>query len=303
MSSTQGKYNIKAVSTMLGIQSGTLRAWERRYKMIRPTRNEAGHRLYTDEHIKVLKWLIDKVNRGFTISQAVSLLENNQNAQSNVEEENVSSKESHVEALSDELLDALLQFNEREAQMKLDHAFSIFSPEKVAIDVVGPILVKIGDLWEANDISSVHEHFASNFLRSRLGMMLISMPVNHMQPKAVCVCGPNEKHELGILIYSLYLKRQGYDVVYLGQSIAPGDVEVIVNELQPKYLFMSCTMKKNIPATVHIADALKERYPDLAIGLGGYALDTLPPKDKDPIQPYIIGSNSSDWSEWLSNHS
>ncbi|MCD5323021.1 MULTISPECIES: MerR family transcriptional regulator [Pontibacillus] len=303
MSSTQGKYNIKAVSTMLGIQSGTLRAWERRYKMIRPTRNEAGHRLYTDEHIKVLKWLIDKVNRGFTISQAVSLLESNQSQQTTISEENTTTNESHVESVSDELLDALLRFNEREAQMKLDHAFSLFTPEKVAIDIVGPILVKIGDLWESNEISSVHEHFASNFLRSRLGMMLVSMPANHMQPKAVCVCGPNERHELGILIFSLYLKRQGYDVVYLGQSIAPGDVEVIVNELKPKYLFLSCTMKKNIPSTVHIADALKERYPDLEIGLGGFALDTLPHKDKEPVKPYIIGSTSTEWEEWLSNHS
>ena len=66
----EGKYNIKAVSTMTGIQPGTLRAWERRYEILEPVRNEAGHRLYTDEHIRKLKWLSDKVQQGFTISQA-----------------------------------------------------------------------------------------------------------------------------------------------------------------------------------------------------------------------------------------
>ncbi len=71
--SLEGKYNLKAISQMLGIQAGTLRAWERRYQIIAPVRNEAGHRLYTEEHVKIIKWLLVKVNNGFTISQAVHL--------------------------------------------------------------------------------------------------------------------------------------------------------------------------------------------------------------------------------------
>lgn len=65
MATEEGKYNIKAVSKMLGIQPGTLRAWERRYQIVAPKRNESGHRLYTEEHIKVLKWLIRKVDQVF----------------------------------------------------------------------------------------------------------------------------------------------------------------------------------------------------------------------------------------------
>jgi len=300
MASTQGKYNIKAVSNMLGIQPGTLRAWERRYKMIRPNRNEAGHRLYTDEHIKILKWLIDKVNRGFTISQAVSLLENNQNHLASTEQ-NESAPQDQIESFSEEILEALLSFNEQEAHKKLDYVFSIYSPEKVAIEIIGPSLVKIGQLWEENQITSAHEHFATNFLRSRIGMMLISLPTDQFLPKAICVCGPNEKHELGLLIFTLFLKRKGYDVIYLGQSIAPSDVDVIIEEVEPKYLFMSCTMKKNIPVTVDLAKALQETFPNLNIGLGGYAYDMLPDEEKQRIAPFIVGGNKQEWEEWLEN--
>ncbi len=300
MASTQGKYNIKAVSNLLGIQPGTLRAWERRYKMIRPARNEAGHRLYTDDHIKVLKWLIDKVNRGFTISQAVSLLENNQSQVSTSEEEESSSLD-HIDSLSEEILEALLSFNEQEAHKQLDYAFSIFSPEKVAIDILGPSLIKIGHMWEENQITSAHEHFATHFLRSRIGMMLISLPTDQLLPKAVCVCGPNEKHELGLLIFTLFLKRKGYDVIYLGQSIAPNDVDVILDEVQPKYLFMSCTMKKNIPVTVDLAKTLQDSFPNLKIGLGGYAYDTLPEEERQEIKPFIVGGSKQEWEDWLEN--
>ncbi|KGX92191.1 MerR family transcriptional regulator [Pontibacillus halophilus JSM 076056 = DSM 19796] len=303
MSSQQGKYNIKALCNMLGIQAGTLRAWERRYQIIRPQRNSAGHRVYTEEHVKVLKWLMDKVDKGFTISQAVSLLENqNTDQREDESEEEQFETRTHQQQISYKLQKALLSFDEKLAHSQLDYAFSIFTPEKVAIEVIGPILVDIGTLWERNEISSAHEHFATNFLRSRVGMMLISLPSDQTLPKAICVCGPNEKHELGLLIFALFLKRKGYEVIYLGQSLAPGDAHVVIDEVQPKYLFMSCTLKKNIPTTVSLAKALKEKFPTLDIGLGGYAYDSLPKEEKLRLKPFLLGTNRQEWEEWLATH-
>lgn len=296
MATTKAKYNIKAVSQMLGIQPGTLRAWERRYRMIRPSRNEAGHRLYTDEHIRILKWLMEKVDKGFTISQAVSLLESNEDAVTHNEH---SENRTQLDKIGDQLLDSLLSFNENDAQRHLDHAFSLFTPETVAIDIIGPILVKIGDLWEENKITSAHEHFASQFIRSRIGMMLLSIPSDSMLPKALLVCGPNERHELGLLIFALFLKRKGYDVIYLGQSIAGGDIDIVINEIDPAYMFMSCTLKKNIPITIRLAEALQREFPSLKIGLGGYAYDRLSELDKKRIQPFIVGNSKRAWEQWL----
>ncbi|KHE67159.1 MerR family transcriptional regulator [Halobacillus sp. BBL2006] len=296
MATTKPKYNIKAVSQILGIQPGTLRAWERRYQMIRPSRNEAGHRLYSDEHLKILKWLMEKVNKGFTISQAVSLLESNQET---ITETDTSSQSSQLDKITEELLDQLLSFNEHEAQRKLDHAFTLFTPETVAIDIIGPLLVKVGDLWEKNQITSAHEHFASHFIRSRIGMMLLSVPSDSILPKALLVCGPNERHELGLLIFALYLKRKGYDVIYLGQSIAGGDIDIVIEEVDPTYMFMSCTLKKNIPITVRLAESLQKQFPELKVGLGGYAYDRLSELDKKRIEPFIVGNTRKDWEEWL----
>lgn len=296
MATTKAKYNIKAVSQMLGIQPGTLRAWERRYKMIRPSRNEAGHRLYTDDHIRILKWLMEKVNKGFTISQAVSLLESNEDV---VTDDSHLESKSQLDKIGEDLLNSLLSFEEYAAQRHLDHAFSLFTPETVAIDIIGPILVKIGDLWEENRITSAHEHFASQFIRTRIGMMLLSIPTEGMLPKALLVCGPNERHELGLLIFALFLKRKGYDVIYLGQSIAGGDIDVVIEEIDPTYMFMSCTLKKNIPITVRLAESLHTQFPDLKIGLGGYAYDRLSEVDKKRIHPFIVGNSKKSWEQWL----
>lgn len=302
MSKNEGKYNIKAASKMLGIQPGTLRAWERRYQMIAPVRNDSGHRLYTEEHIKILKWLIQKVNKGFTISQAVSLLDKNQQALLETDGGDSTANSDLSKDLLEELLKALLEFDEGRAHEIMDKIFSLYSVEKVLIDILGTLLVKVGDLWENAEISSAHEHFASAFLRSRIGMILHGLPVNGFLPKTVSVCGPGEWHELGLLIYTLFVRRKGFDTIYLGTSIADNDIHIVLKEINPKFLFLSCTLSINLPKTLEMVDDLHRDYPDLIIGLGGSAVDRMPQHKQTEYQEFLIGNTIKEWEDWLKQH-
>ncbi|WLR53127.1 MerR family transcriptional regulator [Bacillus tianshenii] len=297
MVAEEGKYNIKAVSKILGVQAGTLRAWERRYQIIAPKRNEAGHRLYTERHVRILRWLVDKVNQGFTISQAVSLLESNGMDENTGFAEEL--KGNRLLIAADELTDALLQFNERRAREILNYAFSIFSLEQVMINVLGSVLLKIGDLWENGKTTTAHEHFASAFLRSQIGSVFQSMPVDPVLPKAVAVCGPNEEHELGLFIFTLFLRRKGYDVLYLGTSIAEDDIYTVLDQVEPRYLFMSCTLSENAPKALQTAVSLKKVYPKLSIGIGGHAIESLDNDAKQKHAEFIIGTTKQDWEDWL----
>ncbi|WP_404442564.1 MerR family transcriptional regulator [Sutcliffiella horikoshii] len=299
MANNEGKYNIKAASKMLGIQPGTLRAWERRYQIIAPVRNESGHRLYTEEHIKILKWLIQRVNKGFTISQAVSLLEKNNQAILESDSPQHTDQQDLSTDLLNQLLEALLEFNEGQAHELMDKIFSLYSVEKVLIDILGTLLVKVGDMWENDEISSAHEHFASAFLRSRIGMILHGLPVNGFLPKTVSVCGPGEWHELGLLIYTLFVRRKGFETIYLGTSIADDDIHVVLKEVQPKFLFLSCTLSVNLPKTLEMVKDLKEQYPELMIGLGGTAVDKMPENKKSEYADHLIGNSMKQWEDWL----
>ncbi|APH04570.1 MerR family transcriptional regulator [Bacillus weihaiensis] len=300
MSNQEGKYNIKAVSKMLGIQAGTLRAWERRYNMIAPIRNESGHRLYSEEHIKILKWLLNKVNKGFTISQAVNLLETNQVSYNENKDFPLKEEEQDRSVdLMDELLHALLSFDENEAHELLNRAFSLYSVDKVVIEILGNLLVKIGDLWEVGKITSAHEHFASSFLRSRIGMILHTLPVDGLLPKVVAVCGPEESHELGLLIFTLFLRRKGFEVIYLGASIAEGDIDIVLEEVKPEFLFLSCTLVRNIQKTLQLVDHLSEKFQELNIGLGGKAFTKVTEKTLEAYDSFIVGETKTDWDNWF----
>ncbi|MBP3950555.1 MerR family transcriptional regulator [Bacillus suaedae] len=298
MTSKEGKYNIKAISTMLGIQAGTLRAWERRYHIIEPVRNEAGHRLYSDEHVAILKWLIDKVNKGFTIGQAVGLYEK---GSISLETNEANKHEDYSIQLSNEILDALLSFKENQANQLLNQAFCLFSIEKVTIDILGTLLVKVGTMWEKNEITVAHEHFVTAFLRTKIGTIFHSMPIDGFLPKVIAVCGPDETHELGLLIYTLFLRRKGFEVIYLGLGIPTGDIELVINEVGAQMFFTSCTMKDNLDITMKLIDDLHLKFPELVIGTGGYAFDHLNEDQQKEYGHYVVGKTKQDWEDWLKN--
>lgn len=296
MASGEGKYNIKAISNLVGIQPGTLRAWERRYQILSPVRNESGHRLYTEQDLKVLKWLAGRVELGFTISQAVSLLESETTTiQQTAEEDSVDSPKK----IREELLRCLLSFQEGKAQELMNQAFSLYSVEKVVIDILGSLLVSIGNLWESGKITTAHEHYATQFLYTRISIIMHSLPANGMLPKVIAVCGPNENHEGGLLIFTLFLRRKGFEVIYLGTSIAEEDIQLIVDEVKPGFLFMSCSLLENVEKTAEIAQHVEELYPSVKIGLGGAAFSHIPSKDKELINRFLLGDTKEKWNEWL----
>ncbi|MBQ4865424.1 MerR family transcriptional regulator [Priestia megaterium] len=292
----EGKYNIKAISNMVGIQPGTLRAWERRYQILNPVRNDSGHRLYTEEDLRKLKWLTEKVSGGFTISQAVSLLETESSTVGTFEEEG---EVDSPQKIRDELLTMLLSFEEGKAQDLINHAFSLYSVEKVVIDILGSLLVTVGDMWEKGRITSAHEHYTTQVLKTRISMIFYSLPSNGLLPKAIAVCGPNETHEVGLLIFTLFLRRKGFEVIYLGSSIEDKDVELIVKEVDPTFLFMSCTMMENAEKTLNLTNQMIKKFPHLKVGLGGYVFDSLDSKRKGEAQPFILGNTKEEWNSWL----
>ncbi|WP_078553241.1 MerR family transcriptional regulator [Bacillus alkalicellulosilyticus] len=299
MASNEGKYNIKAISNMLGIQPGTLRAWERRYQIVEPVRNQAGHRLYTDQHVAVLRWLIEKVNKGFTIGQAVDLLEKGDFTFDHGE---VVKNEDYSVQLTEQLLHTLLRFREHEAHTLMNQAFSLYNVDKVMIDILGTLLVKVGSMWENNEITVAHEHFISAFLRMKIGNIFQGFPVDGYLPKVVAVCGPRETHELGLLIFTLFLRRKGFEVIYLGAGIPENDVEFVLKEVEAKFFFTSCTMAVNLIDCLALIDRVKETFPEMTIGLGGSAISGLSKENYEKYGQHIPGETKEDWEKWLSQY-
>ena len=73
--SGDGLFPIRHVCAETGINPVTLRAWERRYGLIRPLRTPKGHRLYSAEDIARIQRILALLEEGVAVSQVGRVLE------------------------------------------------------------------------------------------------------------------------------------------------------------------------------------------------------------------------------------
>jgi methanogenic corrinoid protein MtbC1 len=307
--STTPLYNIKAVVQSTNISPSTLRAWERRYNMCQPQRSDSGYRLYSDRDVAIIRWLKAQVDAGMSISQAVSWLQSllEQTAPdeqamlpdptgrasdmpilpppSRLEIENFANFQKR-------LLTELLDFDEEAAEATLAHAFALYPIEHVGEHVIMPVLVEIGEQWHRGKLSITREHYATNYLMQRLAAILRTVPNVTTQPLIWVGCAPGELHEIGALLLSIYLRRSGYTVRYLGQNLPTDDLVAEVTAVKPDMILFSATTSDSAqhlrPLCARLADIDPPRP---IIGYGGRVFN-LRPELRNEIAGIYLGDTT-----------
>jgi hypothetical protein len=110
---------------------------------------------------------------------------------------------------------SLDRLDEQAANTALDRLFAAYTVETVLQEVVLPYLHRLGERWEAGEVSLAQEHFASNLIRGRL-LGLAQGWGQGRGPGAILACVPGEQHELGLLAFGVALRRRGWWITYLG---------------------------------------------------------------------------------------
>ena len=103
-----------------------------------------------------------------------------------------------------QLLDAVTALDEDRAHAVLDTAFVERSIESAIIDVLLPLFVRVGEMWELGRIGIAQEHFASSLVRRRLGALSLTWGVG-TGPVAVLACPPGEFHDIVLLSFGVLL--------------------------------------------------------------------------------------------------
>jgi DNA-binding transcriptional MerR regulator len=137
-------YNLKAVIQETGLGPETLRAWERRYGLVKPQRSPGGHRLYSQYDIDMLKWLVARQKEGLSISRAVEmwrgLVKDGQDPlqQFHTPLKTLDTGGSMLDDLRNGWIAACLAFDEQAAERALSQAFAIVAPEIACTEVLVP---------------------------------------------------------------------------------------------------------------------------------------------------------------------
>ncbi len=272
-------YNIKAMSKLTGVPADTLRRWESRYNVIVPQRTDSGYRLYSQRDVDTILWLKAKLEEGLSISRACEMLRQmGGDPASSTQAQTVApvvplappqAVESPVrsfEVLRAELIDALRSVDETRAGEVLTEALSLYSVEDVCIQVIQPVLVRVGELWLTGEVSVAVEHFASSLMRARLENLFNQSPHTMYGPFALVACAPGELHELGAMFLAIFLRRSGFRVVYLGQNVPLDSLLGMVRALHPDAVCISSTRAETAASLYNLRDSL-----DKMQAMEGYA--------------------------------
>jgi DNA-binding transcriptional MerR regulator len=252
-------FNVKAMTHQTGVAAATLRAWERRYGVPSPPRTDSGYRLYSARDVAIIRWLKAQIEAGMNISQAVGLLQTQINAP---EAARASSSAydlpASLQRLHDEVIAATLEFDEDKVERALSEAFALFSVEDVCVNLIQPLMVTVGEKWHTGNLSVSHEHFVTNLVRRRLLALLAATPPPHHAQRIVTACAPDEYHELGLVMISIFLRREGYGVVYLGQSTPANRIEEVLETVKPEALLISASHLRAASNLLALYESLQE---------------------------------------------
>ena len=279
-------FNIKAVVKQTGLNPATIRAWERRYGFPSPRRTEGGHRQYSQRDIDTLNWLIARQDEGMSISHAIELWRSYvEKGGDPLESMMMVTLEpvarpalpvagQRIEELRQAWISACLDFDREKAEQVLAQAFALFSPNVVCIEVLQKGLAEIGGGWYEGQVTIQQEHFASALSVQRLETLIAAAPPPTRPERIIVATAPGDYHIFSPLLLTYLLRRQGWDVIYLGADVPAAELESTVEHVQPEIVVISAQLLHTAAALKEVASTLQDL--NIMLGFGGLVFNQMP---------------------------
>ena len=266
-------YTIKRAAELTGIPVATLRAWERRYAVVRPERSPGGYRLYDDRALADLVLMHALVEQGWSAGQAADEVARRRVITDAIDPRAAVDRPALLgadPALVDEFVEAARRLDPAALQHTLDRAFSRGSIEAVTTGWLLPALTALGDAWVNGTVSVAGEHLASHAILRRLSTAYESVRARPGGPKLVVGLPEGAHHELGALAFATVCRRLGAHVLYLGADLPPQEWVTAAVQHDAQGAVLAVPTKGDIDAASRTARALLAAVPDLVVAVGGY---------------------------------
>ena len=206
MSHDPGPLRIGEFGRRVGVSPDLLRAWERRYGLLRPVRSPGGFRLYTAEDAARVSRMRQALGDGLSAAEAAGIA---------LADEPRASREGPAPDAVARMLASIRAYDEPGVHAALDEGLAAFGVDVVLRDLVLPTLRQVGLEWQQGTLDVSHEHFASHVLRGRL-LALGRLWGRGGGPLALLACAPGEEHDLGLIAFGLVLRSYGWRILLLG---------------------------------------------------------------------------------------
>lgn len=240
-------FTIGMVAKMTGLTEFTLRAWEKRYEVAKPSRSESGRRVYSLKEVEKLKLLKLLTEGGHSIGQIAhletpkltSLLR--QGDRHSGTARTIATVLAAIEACDLSRLSAHLKTTwlERDTRSFL-------------VEIVSPVMAEVGRRVNDGRLDVYHEHAASALIRNLLSGILYSLeqlPRTQESAPVVFATPEGDHHEFGILISAILTALRGVKVYYLGPNMPVRSLAKALKNLKAGAVVIGCAAPRDTLST------------------------------------------------------
>lgn len=284
---------------MLDMPAVTIRAWENRYGAVNPLRTESGYRRYSLEDVEDLRWLKEQVEKeGSSISQAVRQLKLKKDASADAIPFSAIGPigEEPYEQLRGQIYDALFGFQGERANKLIDYGFSLYGYDAMFYKILVPILVRVGDEWESGEATVAQEHFMTELVTRRFFQFFHLFPIHSHLPKALAFCPEGEHHQVGLLLFSLLLRRNGLEVFYLGANTPVDGILQVIGVHEISIVCVSLSNSKLLSKADEMVRLISSHFPDMRFLLGGQGYEG---ENQTAYPDFVMSEPPEKWQDWL----
>jgi len=285
---TLEKHPIRVVARRTGLTPDLLRAWERRYGAVTPSR-ASGRRLYTDADVERLVLLRRATFGGRGIGQVAhlstkalgELVEADERAAarspdraralSGVSEIPMQAGQVSIPHLSD-AIEATLRLDGGGLERALSRARLALGDVAVIERVVAPLMRTVGDMWQQGSMRVAHEHLSTSIVRTFLGNLAGGAEPGESAPSVVFATPVGQLHELGALLAAAAAASEGWQVTYLGPNLPVEEIAAAVQAKDARALGLSIVFPPDDPRVSGEIRKLREMIgQERALLVGGAA--------------------------------
>ncbi|MDU9409650.1 MerR family transcriptional regulator [Pseudomonas sp. zfem001] len=227
-------FPIREVSRLTGVNPVTLRAWERRYGLIQPTRTDSGHRLYSQADIDAVRSILAWIERGVAVSKVGSILAKSASSRSVATPAYNDVVSDDWSQWQDQLRSALQNFDESRLERVYGQIFSCYPLQVVFQSIFMPVWQEL--LLRQDEVGQRGEWLMlDGFLRGRCWQRL-QLGRDDSRERVLLVALPGHCRELELLVAALLLGNQDVDVAVMGPGVPMADLALVCQRMQPQAL-------------------------------------------------------------------
>ena len=172
---------------------------------------------------------------------------------------------------------ALLAGDQREALAVvngfMDRGHSLVDVE---LQVIQPAMYRIGEEWQANQVTVAQEHIATAIVQSVMTIALLrSTPPAPIGKRVLLACVAGNQHTIGLRMVADSFQLSGWDVQYLGADVPTPSLVRQIGDWSPDLVGLSLSFAQQLTAVKDVIAQLPGRFGHAPppVMIGGHAIN------------------------------